>query len=104
MDQHHSLLSFRRGDWGVGLGFLGGLLLRPYRLGAEGANRLKINKMKTASIKEAINRLEAMRDGKWTTEQDKKTWSEFPKGRETQSHYYKHLRNEIQARASEGAI
>ena len=65
---------------------------------------MKINKMKTSSIKEAINRLEAMRDGKWTAEQDKKTWSEFPKGRETGSLYYKHLQYEIQARASEGAI
>lgn len=65
---------------------------------------MKINKMKTASIKEAIDRLEAMRDGKWTAEQDKKAWAEFPKGRETESLYYKHLRTEIQARASEGAI
>jgi len=65
---------------------------------------LKINKLKTASIKEAIDRLEAMRSGKWTAEQDKKTWSEFPKGRETGSLYYKHLQSEIQARASEGAI
>ena len=65
---------------------------------------MKINKMKTASIKEAIDRLEAMRAGKWTAEQDKKTWIEFPKGRETGSLYYKHLQTEIQARASEGAI
>lgn len=65
---------------------------------------MKINKLKTASIKEAIDRLEAMRAGKWTVEQDKKTWTEFPKGRETGSLYYKHLRTEIQARASEGAI
>jgi hypothetical protein len=60
--------------------------------------------MKSASIKEAISRLEAMRDGKWTTEQDKRTWTEFPKGRETESLYYQHLKSEIQARASEGAI
>ena len=65
---------------------------------------MKINKLKTTSIKEAIDRLEAMREGKWTAEQDKKTWSEFPKGRETGSLYYKHLKTEIQARASEGAI
>jgi hypothetical protein len=65
---------------------------------------MKINQMKTKSIKEAIDRLEAMRDGKWTKEQDKKTWSEFPKGRETESHYYRHLKTEIQARASEGAV
>ena len=65
---------------------------------------MKINKLKTTSIKEAIDRLEAMREGKWTAEQDKKTWSEFPKGRETGSLYYKHLQAEIQARASEGAI
>ena len=65
---------------------------------------MKINKLKTTSIKEAIDRLEAMREGKWTAEQDKKTWSEFPKGRETGSLYYKHLQTEIQARASECAI
>jgi len=104
MDPHHRLCLVWRRAGGVGSRFLGGLLLHSHRLGAEGANRLKINKMKTASIKEAIDRLEAMRSGKWTAEQDKKTWSEFPKGRETGSLYYKHLRNEIQARASEGAI
>lgn len=65
---------------------------------------MKVNQMKTQSIKEAIARLESMRDGKWTKEQDKKTWSELPKGRETASLYYRHLKNEIQARASEGAI
>ena len=103
MDPHHRLCPNRLRDGGVGSGLLGGLLLRPNRLGAEGAE-LKINKMKTASIKEAIDRLEAMRSGKWTAEQDKKTWTEFPKGRETGSLYYKHLQSEIQARASEGAI
>lgn len=103
MDSHHRLCPTWRRDGGVGSGFLGGLLLRPNRLGAEGAE-LKINKMKTASIKEAIDRLEAMRAGKWTAEQDKKTWTEFPKGRETGSLYYRHLKSEIQARASEGAI
>lgn len=101
MDPHHRLCPNRLRDGGVGSGFHSGLLLRPHRLGAEGAE-LKINKMKTASIKEAIDRLEAMRSGKWTAEQDKKTWTEFPKGRETGSLYYKHLQSEIQARASEG--
>ena len=103
MDPHRRLCPTWRRDGGVGSGFPSGLLLRPNRLGAEGAE-LKINKMKTASIKEAIDRLEAMRSGKWTAEQDKKTWTEFPKGRETGSLYYKHLQTEIQARASEGAI
>jgi hypothetical protein len=103
MDQHNRIHSDWSGIQRLGVGFLGGLLLRPHRLGTKGAE-LKINKMKTDSIKEAINRLEAMRAGKWTAEQDKKTWAELPKGRETGSLYYQHLKNEIQARASEGAI
>ena len=103
MDPHRRLCPNWRRDGGVGSGFHSGLRLHANRLGAEGAE-LKINKMKTASIKEAINRLEFMRDGKWTAEQDKKTWTEFPKGRETGSLYYKHLQAEIRARASEGAI
>jgi hypothetical protein len=65
---------------------------------------MKINQMKVQSIKEAIARLESRRDGKWTKEQEKKNWTEFPKGRETESLYYRHLKTEIQARASEGAI
>ena len=104
MDSHHRLCPTWRRDGGVGSGFFGRLFLRGHRLDTQGADRLKINKLKTTSIKEAIDRLEAMREGKWTAEQDKKTWSEFPKGRETGSLYYKHLQTEIQARASEGAI
>ena len=65
---------------------------------------MKVNKMKGDSIKEAISRLESMRAGTWTAEQEKKTWTELPKGRETESRYYNHLRCELQARASEGAI
>jgi hypothetical protein len=103
MDLHHLLLPYRRRHRGVGFGFLDRLLLRSDRLGAEG-DELKINKMKADSIKEAISRIESMRAGTWTAEQDKKTWTELPKGRETESRYYNHLRCELQARASEGAI
>lgn len=103
MDSHHRLHLDRSRDGSVWNSLCGRFHLHSNRLGAKGAE-LKVNKMKTASIMQAINRLEAMRDGKWTTEQDKKTWTEFPKGRETGSQYYKHLKTEIQARASEGAI
>jgi len=103
MDKHNCLLLARRGSWSVGSCFYDRRFLRPCGLGAE-RDELKINQMKTQSIKEAISRLEAMRDGKWTKEQDAKTWSELPKGRETESLYYRHLKTEIEARASEGAI
>lgn len=60
----------------------------------------KINQMKTQAIKEAIARLDSMQSGKYTKEQDKKTWSEFPKGRETMSHYFKHLKEELGRRTA----
>jgi signal transduction histidine kinase len=55
----------------------------------------KINQMKTQAIKEVIARLETMKSGNYTKEQDKKNWSELPKGRETMSHYFKHLKEEL---------
>jgi hypothetical protein len=42
---------------------------------------MKINKMKTKAIKEMIARLETMISGNYTTEQDKKNWTQLPKGR-----------------------
>ena len=60
----------------------------------------KINKMTAGAIKEAIARLESMKSGTWTQEQDKKTWGEFPKGNETPSRYFKHLKEELARRTS----
>ena len=56
---------------------------------------MKINKMKSQAIKEMIARLETMMSGNYTKEQDKKNWSRLPKGRETGSRYFKHLKEEL---------
>jgi len=61
---------------------------------------MKINKMKTQAIKEMIARLETMISGNFTTEQDKKNWTQLPKGKETGSQYFKHLKQELGRRTS----
>ena len=59
---------------------------------------MKINKMKLQAIKEMIARLETMMSGNYTKEQDKKNWTQLPKGRETGSEYFKHLKEELARR------
>jgi len=61
---------------------------------------MKINKMKTKAIKEMIARLETMISGNFTKEQDKKNWTQFPKGKETGSQYFKHLKQELGRRTA----
>lgn len=56
---------------------------------------MKINKMKSQAIKEMIARMKTMISGNYTKDQDKKNWTELPKGRETGSQYYKHLKEEL---------
>ena len=56
---------------------------------------MKINQMKTEAIRETMKKLESTKE---------KVGGKLEKGRETESKYYQHLKTELQARASEGAV
>ena len=61
---------------------------------------MKINKMKSQAIREMIARIETMMSGNYTKEQDKKNWTQLPKGKETGSQYFKHLKEELGRRTA----
>lgn len=56
---------------------------------------MKLNKMATAEIKNRIEKLEKVDEGKHTSLENKKTWERLPKGDERSSAYYRHLAIEL---------
>lgn len=57
--------------------------------------------MKTSQLTETLKRLATIRPPKYTVGEDKrKTYTVFPKGSETGSHYAIHLREELARRAA----